>query len=478
MKESKNIQSFFQEKFENLEIQPNPIVWDTIYHELHEKKKRRTVFFWWFFSGVAAGFVLFFSINNLYFQEREGLRPDSVSSQKQSVSSDELKKTKEPQKTSNPQEIKKNAPEYVVDRIKDKHTLSNTRVSKIEYDKTSGFAVTYKEKQTSTYTHKLHYKTANDNQDDPKNHSEALKTLEDHALVNEANSKLYSNELKEASPKAVLEINSSEDKKLDSTKIVVAVQNPLEELLNEKESKLEKEPKVNRWQVFTNIAPIYFSSVTEGSPLDSNLKNNKKSYSLNNQSYGVGLAYDVNKKVKVRAGINILNVDYSTQDIVYYYQSDMVSGKIDHLNTNAIGGAIIIESLNNVTIPFNKMGEKSQGSINQKLGYVEVPLELTYALLNKRFGIDFIGGMSTLFLNKNEIFLQSPTLQVKIGEADNLNNTHFSGNLGLGIKYALRRNFLARVEPTFKYQVNTFRNDSGNFNPYVFGIYTGLNYIF
>jgi hypothetical protein len=69
-------------------------------------------------------------------------------------------------------------------------------------------------------------------------------------------------------------------------------------------------------------------------------------------------------------------------------------------------------------------------------------------------------------------------LNLKIGEANNLNNVHFSGNLGLGLKYGFFKRLEAHIEPVFKYQINTFNNDAGNFKPFVFGVYSGINYIF
>ena len=63
-------------------------------------------------------------------------------------------------------------------------------------------------------------------------------------------------------------------------------------------------------------------------------------------------------------------------------------------------------------------------------------------------------------------------------EADNLNNIHFSTNLGIGLKYGFMKSFEFNVEPTFKYLLNTFSSDDGNFKPYVFGIYSGVSYKF
>lgn len=266
-------------------------------------------------------------------------------------------------------------------------------------------------------------------------------------------------------------------KKIDSASIASAEPNVLEELLIEKEKQTVTEQKINRWQVTSNVAPIYFSSTSNGSPLDSKLAENDKVYSAENISYGIGVNYAVNKKIKIRTGVNILNVDYDTNGILYY-QNPTVSSRLSGLNPNVPGSLLVIESLSNVNTLYNRSFQKFEGSLNQKLGYIEMPLEVTYKILDKNFGIDLIGGMSTLVLNRNEIFLQSSELNLKIGEANNLNNVHFSGNLGLGLKYGFFKRLEARIEPVFKYQINTFNNDAGNFKPFVFGVYSGINYTF
>ena len=112
------------------------------------------------------------------------------------------------------------------------------------------------------------------------------------------------------------------------------------------------------------------------------------------------------------------------------------------------------------------------------MGFIEMPFELSYTLLNRKLGVEVLGGFSTLFLNKNEIFLRTDGLNTKIGTANNLNDIHFSTNLGIGIQYKLFKNFDARLEPTFKYQLNTFSNGSNEFRPYIFGVYSGVSYRF
>lgn len=278
------------------------------------------------------------------------------------------------------------------------------------------------------------------------------------------------------------ELKIDEIKKIDSTSIASVVPNAMEELLNEKEKKTSKEPKLNRWQLSSNVAPIYFSSVSNGSPLDSELKNNSKSYKTN-FSYGLGVNYAVNKKIKLRSGINAVSLNYDTNDVLIYQNANAKS--LDHVKPNSTGSFIQIESKNSSTTTgtmeiasSGNVLKKFNSTVNQQIGYLEIPLELSYKLVDKKFGVDVIGGVSTLLLNQNEVSVISSGVNINIGEANNLNDIHFSTNLGLGFKYGFFKNFEARVEPVFKYQINTFIKDSGDFKPYFFGLYSGVTFTF
>ena len=65
-----------------------------------------------------------------------------------------------------------------------------------------------------------------------------------------------------------------------------------------------------------------------------------------------------------------------------------------------------------------------------------------------------------------------------IGEATNINNISYSLNFGLGFDFPLTKKMSFNIDPKFKYQINTFKDTSGNFRPYIIGLYTGINYKF
>ncbi|HZH70454.1 MAG TPA: hypothetical protein VFD80_08395, partial [Flavobacteriaceae bacterium] len=110
--------------------------------------------------------------------------------------------------------------------------------------------------------------------------------------------------------------------------------------------------------------------------------------------------------------------------------------------------------------------------------YYEIPLELEYAIINTKFGVNLIGGVSTLFLGNNEISVKSENFSSALGEANNLSNVSFSTNVGLGLDYKLSQRFIFNMEPMFKYQINPYTDSSVNFKPYYLGVYSGLSFKF
>jgi hypothetical protein len=149
-------------------------------------------------------------------------------------------------------------------------------------------------------------------------------------------------------------------------------------------------------------------------------------------------------------------------------------------SSNFMSNIEVISANNSIALrPFeDNLQNMERGVLNQRMGYYEVPLELSYAVVNKKFGVHVIGGLSTLFLNENAVSVQSATENMSLGKANNLNDVHFSSNIGLGFKYEFWKNFEAHFEPTLKYQFNTFSRDAGNFRPYFVGLYSGVSYRF
>ena len=261
-----------------------------------------------------------------------------------------------------------------------------------------------------------------------------------------------------------------------------------EEIAKAKDIIEEEKEKVNRWQVYANIAPVYYNTLGKGSHIDDQFVNNNKSGEFNT-SYGVNVSYAFNERLSLRTGFNSLKLSYDTDDVIIYENVDI---DIDP-NSNPLRNLVFAETTNGsnqlavsaisqenlIVQQFNgTLGNNFESALSQRLGFYEIPLELKYRLINKRFGVNVIGGVSTFILNDNEVYSEFENRKRYIGETNNVNDVSFSGNLGLGIDYEFSKKVKLNIEPTFKYQFNAYENTSGNFRPYIVGIYTGLSYKF
>ena len=225
----------------------------------------------------------------------------------------------------------------------------------------------------------------------------------------------------------------------------------------------------------------------EGSSIHSQFNSNSKAGELN-LSYGIAGAYKINDRLKVRSGVNRVNLGYSTRGLLAYSSpeaSNVASitnvsnnSNIDNINFNANAASNSYISTSAITANRNSEIISSKSTLEQQFGFIEVPVELEYKLIDKRLDVNVIGGFSTMFLNENTIYDISQGNRTAIGEANNLNDVSYSANFGIGVNYGISEKLNINLEPMFKYQINTFDNTSGDFQPYFIGVYTGLSFKF
>lgn len=538
MKDNKNIERLFQEKFKDFEVLPPQDSWDFIASRLNEKKKKKRVVPVWFqFSGIAASLFLIASLIWNFSDENQIETPDSNST---IVNTKDVKKNATDSKFNSPNntdivfdsQSNKHTTEKPVDNLvpqnndainpKLNHSSKNNVVSNnvIKDNVKSSLIQTASSKEKEEPLHKQNNKVnifvnseknkANNglysklNEDNKgfenlvennfvnKNNSDSNaainKDKQDVSFFNKISNTIVNNGInftksKVISPTATLnEILSK-----DSTLIVEIPKelNPLEELLKEKEAgknEDEKEEKRSKWAISTNASPVYFNSLAQGSSIDEQFDSNSKNYATT-LSFGIAGSYTINNKLSLKTGINNINLSYNTNDVVFDARLRAVESNIPSISRNADATNMIFTSKNNTTEAFlgdveNVILENNVGALQQNIGYIEVPLELSYKVLDKKFGVEVIGGMSTLFLNQNNISLVANGIEMEVGKANNLNSIHFSSNVGLGFKYSFWKSFNANFQPMFKYQINTFSENSGNFKPYFIGLYTGISFSF
>ena len=546
MKDHKNIERLFQEKFKDFEAIPPQESWNIIASRLNEKKKKKRIIPIWFqLSGIAASFIIIGALiwnfqsnqntnspnnsnetvvvgvdnsnskdkkSNTDFNNNETLRPEKniensenntikfdskridfeksnpivISNEKSNIRYKDKKNNSFESKNTLDTKNKKRYPNYnnkesnheIVANSKAKRNKSSKKNLFLETDL---IATTKKNKNSKLNPNYNTITSKNGLINSDKINSFFDKTETYTNYVNTSNDSLAHTK---DTITAVLAL--SENIITNDSMLVAEISpeiNPLEELLKEKEAgknEVEKEKeKRNRWAVSTNASPVYFNSISEGSSLDSQFSKNSKEFETT-MSYGIGAVYQISNKFSFKTGVNTLTFNYNTDNVLFNTRLNSVTNNIKTLDRNSNSENLAFSAINSKS----DLGDalilltESKGSIKQELSYVEVPLELSYKILDKKFGIDLIGGVSTLFLNANSISLISDGMEMNIGKANNLNDIHFSSNVGLGFKYNFWKSFNANFQPMFKYQINTFSENSGNFKLYFIGLYTGVSFSF
>ncbi len=487
MKENKNIERLFQEKLKDFEAQPPQNAWDNIEANLSKKKKRRVFPLWLKASGVAA--ILFLSI--WIFIPKHNVITNKTTEEKNNVVTKEEINKEEVENTP------LNLEDETIDYNKNKALVERDNTVKSTQEEVTKGKINNKKGNFATQENLVNVLQQEGDvvvEDKPETSSKALtnnlKTLAPIAkskITDKINKAKYEKGANSPSiiakdieiQKDTIQIANTEKKEHNK------LENELEKHLKEKEEGKnadEKEAKRSKWVVSTNAAPVYFNSMTKGSPLDEQFASNTKNFNMS-YSYGVGVAYKLSKKLDVRAGINNVALDYDTHDVYYspILNNNIASAKMNSVNINRDDIASNLYLYNKSTdeyAVFEYEVKDQKGKLNQEIAYLEVPLELSYKVIDKKLGIAVIGGMSTLFLTDNAITLHANNMQMEIGEANNLSSVSFSGNLGVGLNYSFWKSFNINLEPTFKYQFKTFSNNAGNFKPYIIGVYTGLSYQF
>ena len=473
MKQKKNIDQLFNERFANHQADPASHVWDKIQARLEKDKKDRVIAIWWRTAGVAASLALIFSLAGLL----DNTQSNSIVEQQP--------------------EVKNNStPSPKIDKaVEINLRQDNTRV-----------AASNKAAQNQTITPKVE---VNDNKtskneiivlNKPKNAVAKLAVKKDAgvpaknlgvAVVKPNNSPVIS-ENKEI-------INTEVLVPTGSSTVIAALENispegaekqSIFDAIKEQEQLESKEavannttPQESLWEIAPNIAPVYYNTLSQGSSIDASFADNSQSGDVN-ISYGIGVRYALSDRLKIRSGISNVALSYSTSGIEL--GDGPVSLALKTIDYASEGVVVIAQDLGtfssqNQDGTFGDITPKStngEAFINQNISYYEVPLELSYTLFDSAFGLDVIGGVSTLLLGNNEVSVTAGNYNEVLGSANNLSSLSFATNIGLGLHYKMSSKFRLNIEPMFKYQLNPYTDSSVSFKPYYLGVYTGLSFKF
>lgn len=494
MNKKKNIDDLFKEGFKNFEASPSPHVWNNIQAKLEEKEERRVIPLWIKIGSVAALLALLITVGVSYFNNPLQKQSNPI------VNEDSKQQENSNESITNQEEIVFEDSQDLINTSGSSNTnnthTSNTNIA-VEDEKSTFInkgakANTIEAPKDGKVTNAIaqqQNKSKNTSNSNTNNRSEIIKEPETNAVSKEAvASENVNKEINSAISEPNSESNTKETTVAETTvseeENKKSIFDAIEETTMEEDAiaNLEDTPD-NRWEVMPNVGPVYYNTIGEGSSIDPSFSDNPKNGDVN-IAYGVQVSYNLNKRLSVRSGLSNVNLSYSTTGIEIGNGPEAVALKsVDYNRKENVLITLDKGSLmnQNPSGEFGTITPKStsgEPSLNQELNYFEVPLELKYAVLNNKFGVNLIGGFSTLFLGENKVFVEAGDFNETLGEANNLSPVSFTTNIGLGLNYSFSKKLMFNIEPMFKYQLNPYSDNSVDFNPYYVGIYSGLSFKF
>ena len=431
--ESKNIERLFQEKLRDLEFPPDPQVWKKIENSLLQKKKKKVMVLWWRNATVAAAFLLGLF---LYMNPPSAKKIDLTIPTENSVT--DSKKTFQ-------KNIKNQQEKPAMQPLKNRSIIVGETPSEKENIPPKTSAKTTIPKPVIAAL---------------ENNDKTEKTIAE-------------NETKK------MEFDSKKTEKTDPEKIILknnpttslAATEDISEVVEETKKEISKQKS---WSIASTVSQVFLQSFSQKSTIDSRFDAAEKSGNKT-ASIGIKIAYQPSKKWQFQTGIHKLELGQTTQQITINNSASFAS--INSFGSN--NPLALLENSDALITSSSKEIKTTEGNqnLNQTYGYIEIPLEVKYALTqNPTLSLHLVTGFSTLFLTTNELIIESDSFIYTAGKANNLNAINYSLNLGTAIEYHFAKQWFFDVAPMLKFQTNTFERSSNQ--PYYFGFSTGINYKF
>ncbi|MFC2129547.1 outer membrane beta-barrel protein [Bacteroidota bacterium] len=261
---------------------------------------------------------------------------------------------------------------------------------------------------------------------------------------------------------------------------------------------IEKEKK--RWQVGASLTPLYSYRDASSSDQVQNMAANDAESGLLAYSGGVQVRYAQSNRLTFESGLYYNKMGLAIGDFdTYRSNMDYVIGN-EILTDNSIvsmSNSIGTISTSSADVVLNEWAGSSVESYSswdskemrvqdevvnsfvQSLGYLEIPFNVKYKVLDRNLKVLLVGGLSTNLLIGNHVLANTDNGKIDYGSVQDIRTVNYSGNAGLGFIYEFPGNISLSLEPRFKYYLNSVNSTYLPVTrPYALGIYTGVNYTF
>jgi hypothetical protein len=253
-----------------------------------------------------------------------------------------------------------------------------------------------------------------------------------------------------------------------------------------------------RWSISALASPTYYSKLSSG---NNELSNQLMASEQNIASYsgGVSFAYKVSKRFSVQSGIYYSSVGQMLDGINSYGGFESFNEtKGDHSFEVLTTSGPVYTNNNDVFLQASNSGNRVlatdnydsfdpkkaslqyiNNNLQQNFSYLELPVMMRYKFIDNKVDFNLIGGVSYNMLISNSVYAMDNGTKYQIGKTDGLNSFSLSSSFGVGMEYNFSGKFSINLEPTVRYYINPYTNNTGlEMHPYSFGVFSGLSYKF
>ncbi|MEI6677004.1 MAG: outer membrane beta-barrel protein [Mariniphaga sp.] len=250
----------------------------------------------------------------------------------------------------------------------------------------------------------------------------------------------------------------------------------------------------SKWILKAELSPVFNSQIQNNASKTGDQSGSSQGYTSqwttaeNTFAGGVVAGYKIGKRLIIKSGVAYNNIRQTTRNTDFTGVNSMSDQPGNSTIAFTPSGQVRItktaESLNDAILKsnsqFNSTANYSDaGVLKQNIEFIEIPLQATYQLINRKVEIGLTGGFSTNILIGNNALLFDYGNLTGSGETSNLRKVVYSGAVGLEVGYAINDRITLTVEPRLKHYINSLNTSKTvDFKPFQMGIATGLIYSF
>ncbi len=188
-------------------------------------------------------------------------------------------------------------------------------------------------------------------------------------------------------------------------------------------------------------------------------------------SYGANFGFKISRRIILQTGIAYRKSNSTTTSNAYI--EDVSSGK----------RIPVVASYNYSLEGLSVVNGMNETSLTNQFEFASVPLRGGYMILDKRFNLTVLAGVTSEFFLGNTItgsgdFLES--ISNPKGDNSPYKDVYFNGSVGTMFGYTIFGNYNITIEPGYRFALNSFTKDDFYLNSYpsAFNLAFGVTYNF